>query len=497
MLENMSEITYRGDLKSCNYQCTYCPFAKNNTTAKELEIDEENWNRFVNKIKQTAFKEETSILIAPYGEALIHDYYTHGIAELTKEQHISKIGVQTNLSLDPYKWIDLLKKTSADLNKVVLWCTYHPSMTNLSDFTTKITFLSKFINLSVGVVGNPDEILEIKKLRDVLPVNIYLWINSMDGLNRTYTKEEIHQFTSIDPMFMLELTYYPKDNTNFCNKNHLFIKSNGDLQRCNRIPSVLGNLYKNQSLLESTPCSKKRCDCYLAYSHLTPMKELDFFGGQAHVRVPKRLKLQALFLDVDGTLTDKKGRINEKTKRALAYISQKMPIYLVTELPYQQAMKKCQDIKGLLSGGCFANGGYILENNKKYEMYYDFPMPNLSISHGYNVLTYQEKPYKILIRKKLDKRLLQSLRDSGNYEIITDKGRVTIVSKGRTKLAGIRNISKEMEFDMDKVMAVGNSYNDLEMLSQLHYSAAVFDAPMELKKEAKYILDVHQLAYMI
>lgn len=496
MIEHATEITYRGELKSCNYNCSYCPFSKRKYSIKEIERDKDKWCNFLNKISNINFKENVSVLIAPYGEALIHNYYVKGIAKLCRVKKIRKVGCQTNLSFNVQSFIQELEKENVNLDKITLWCTYHPEMTKVDEFIEKIKYLRKKINLSVGVVGNPKDIGIIKNLRKSLPVEVYLWINSMDGLNRKYTEEEISIFNDIDPMFDLEVKNYLNKGNCIGGKEHFFIDFKGDIYPCNKVRKTLGNLYSNDTIKKETSCLKGRCDCYLSYSHLKGLKKLDFFNKDELVRVPKRLDIKAIFLDVDGTLVSKDGKIKNEDILALEYLSKIALIYLNTELPYEKAMKKCKKIKRLLSGGSFANGAHIVEKTNNYEVYnYLLKIPNLC--NEYKIYSYKDRPYKILMRGKIDSEIIKHMNNSGHYNIIHNHGRLSIVNNGVNKLSGLSVICEKLKLDKEKVMVIGNSNNDLSMIKGIYHSVAETGASKELIEEARYRLKVAQLPYII
>lgn len=497
MIGNINCITYRGALKSCNYSCYYCPFAKNDINNKELDIDKKAFDKFCETISKCSFNNRINILIAPYGEALIHKYYSIGIAKLSKNNNVNIIGIQTNLSWDAEKWIKDMKNEIADFTKITLWCTYHPTMTSLDEFVKKVEYLSEFINLSVGVVGDPTALDEIKALRDALPIQVYLWINNMDGKRRKYTEEEIVFFEEIDPLFSLEISRYGENYSCSCLKNHRFITAKGDMFFCNRNPKVLGNMYKTKNIIDDNHCSKRRCDCYLSYSHLSNIKELQFFGGQELVRVPKRLDIKAIFLDVDGTITDKKGTINKRTKMAINYLKEKVPIYLVTERSFDSVMRKYSYLRNIISGGAFDNGAHIIDYKSGYEKFcyiteeYDFSNYNIKIYSN------EGKPYKLFFRYNENKKLLEKFLDSQRFNVVNTRGRVTVVSKGVNKYNGLLELCDELSLDKEKILTVGNDYNDLDIIKKIKYSVAVKDAPDILKKMSKYVIDVCDLVYII
>ena len=58
-----------------------------------------------------------------------------------------------------------------------------------------------------------------------------------------------------------------------------------------------------------------------------------------------------------------------------------------------------------------------------------------------------------------------------------------------TKLGGIEEVCKYYGFNIENVMAFGDSYNDVEMLEGIKNSIAMGNAPEDVKKFANYITD--------
>jgi len=89
-------ILYRGSLSSCNYACTYCPFAKTANTREELLADERQLERFVAWVG-TQSDRRMGILFTPWGEALLHRYYRRAMLALAAMPHVYRVAIQTNL----------------------------------------------------------------------------------------------------------------------------------------------------------------------------------------------------------------------------------------------------------------------------------------------------------------------------------------------------------------------------------------------------------------
>ena len=69
---------------------------------------------------------------------------------------------------------------------------------------------------------------------------------------------------------------------------------------------------------------------------------------------------------------------------------------------------------------------------------------------------------------------------------------VDIINWGNSKLEGIRRVGKEYGFDLNQVMAFGDSDNDLEMLAGVGMSVAMGNGSSSVKEVAKHITTSNQ-----
>ena len=131
-------VIYRGSLKSCNYSCSYCPFAKHRAQPAELKRDQQNFVRFCDSIAGRA--EDFSIgavFLTPYGEAAIHRWYWEGLSGLAKLSGIDRVGMQTNLSFSVEECLNLFDSYGGKREKLCIWATFHPEMTTVEAFVSK------------------------------------------------------------------------------------------------------------------------------------------------------------------------------------------------------------------------------------------------------------------------------------------------------------------------------------------------------------------------
>lgn len=324
-------VIYRGSLKSCNYSCSYCPFARHRALMAEVEEDRQNFARFCDSIvrRSQAFS-IGAVFLAPYGEASIHRWYWEGLSCLADLPGIDRVGMQTNLSFSVEECLHLFdssgKNSSGETfltedfpdrrvpernvpgenlverkrDKLCIWATFHPEMTTVKEFTDKChRLIGNHVRVCVGAVGVPGHISIIKELREKLSPAVYLWINKMDGLRRNYSPEEIEAFVQTDPFFEYELDN-PEAAAQMC-EDRCFVEADGRLRTCNisRIKDV--NWYEGrEEEIFGAVCSRKRCSCYLAYGGRADFALKNIFGEYPAYRIPRMFR--AVFFDLDGTL---------------------------------------------------------------------------------------------------------------------------------------------------------------------------------------------------
>ncbi len=279
-------ILYRGTLSSCNYVCSYCPFAKHGESPEELAEDRNGLERFVNWVQERQ-NDRIAVFFTPWGEALVRHWYRNAIVRLSHLPYVSKVAVQTNLSccLD---WI-----ADADTSKLGFWCTFHPGQTTLKWFLRQCERLSQLgVAHSVGCVGLREHKSAIELLRRSLPHSTYLWINADKSDTSQYDDELINSFEAIDPLFPLNNRHYVTRGRP-CRTGYqvVTIDSLGDVRRCNFVKDVIGNIYGEglESVLMKRPCPNETCGCHIGYVHLEHLQLDRLFGDGILERIPRTL----------------------------------------------------------------------------------------------------------------------------------------------------------------------------------------------------------------
>lgn len=281
------EILWRGPLDSCNYSCDYCPFAKRAATKKVLEQDQRSLARFVDWVK-TETRYALRILFTPYGEALIWPSYRQALVDLSHIPHVEQVSIQTNGS-GPMDFL-----SAANLAKVSLWISWHPTEIQQIPFAEKICALhAQGVSLSVGAVAIPQHVEPIEALRNQIPSSIPMWLNAQKPGVR-YSEKELQRFCAIDPDFDVDRRRH-RSLGKECSTGYdsISVDGDGEITRCHFAPTRLGNLYSDDlsTLLSPRPCPRRTCDCWIGYVHLTELGLADRFPRPrrlARIRVPQQ-----------------------------------------------------------------------------------------------------------------------------------------------------------------------------------------------------------------
>lgn len=276
-------ILYRGPLSSCNYDCGYCPFAKQVSSQDELENDRQSLTRFVQWLKDHP-QHQIGILFTPWGEALIRKWYQDAIGTLSHLSHIWRVAIQTNLSCQ-FEWLK-----NCDLSRVAFWATYHPEEISRQRFLTKCAQLDQIgARYSVGMVGLKEYQSEIEAMRAALAPDVYLWVNAYKDRPTYYQQSDLEQIERIDPLFRFNTVRHPSlGKPCRAGESVISVDGEGTVRRCHFIKEPIGNLYSQdlEAILFERPCTNLTCGCHIGYVHRQDLGLYEIFGEGVLERIP-------------------------------------------------------------------------------------------------------------------------------------------------------------------------------------------------------------------
>ncbi|XQY92638.1 Cof-type HAD-IIB family hydrolase [Metabacillus sp. HB246100] len=250
-----------------------------------------------------------------------------------------------------------------------------------------------------------------------------------------------------------------------------------------------------------------------------------------------------LALNVDGTLLRSNGRIQPSTKEAIEYVKDKgIYITLVTNRHFQSAKKVAKALK--LDSYLITHGGAFISENLDHPIFekrlsedMTFNLVQVLESYKCNIRLTHER-YSIGNRKRIASNLLSksilntsdsmfypvqfvdSLGDTLRDEPVSatkidvffsnevDKeeaqnviqeafqdvdvkeaqpNKLEIVQKGLSKEYGLRVLANHLSIPMGETVVIGDSIDDIGMISSSGLGVAMWNAPFEVKQAADWI----------
>lgn len=278
-------LLYRGPLASCNYACGYCPFARQRTSADELEADRAALARLVAFLRGWRGA-PLALLFTPRGEALHHEHYQTAIVELSRLGGVARVAIQTNLSVDPERWLE-----GAEPARVGIWASYHPGQTSREGFLARCASLRRRgVRFSVGMVGRRELVGELEAMRARLPAEVYLWVNAYKHEGGELSRDERARVEAVDPLFGFSAVHASRGRRCLAGERALALDGDGTIRRCHFVSEPLGNLYREGDLevaLRPRPCPAESCRCHLGYLYLEELGLLERFGSGYLERAPE------------------------------------------------------------------------------------------------------------------------------------------------------------------------------------------------------------------
>ena len=279
----LTTILYRGPLASCNYGCTYCPFAKRIDSDAQLDTDRAALTRFVRRVEEIAESRRLRVLFTPWGEALTRRWYRDAIVRLS--HRIDRVAVQTNLAAGS-RWL-----ADARSGHVGFWAAWHPSDTTLAGFVRRVDgVLAQGATISVGTVISAETAERALELHAAISDRAAVWLNPQAPLRRRFTGEQVERLTAIDPHFPHGLVRH-RSRGRLCDagQRSFTVDGRGRMRRCHFVDEVIGDFYANDwaQSLQTRPCPRPGCDCFVGFSQLRDLPIAEAMGDGLLERNPR------------------------------------------------------------------------------------------------------------------------------------------------------------------------------------------------------------------
>lgn len=202
--------------------------------------------------------------------------------------------------------------------------------------------------------------------------------------------------------------------------------------------------------------------------------------------------MKAIAVDIDGTITDDKRKINVNAINALRKAEHNgYPVILVTG-NVLCAAKMVSVMVGTSGGIVGENGGYI--NTRKKNIVLG------DISKCIPAYNYLKSKYpvektefsdirlsEIALIRNIDVEIVKENVSNFDVEVYDTQFALHLTDPDVNKGKSLQIVARDMGITADEIMAVGDSENDLEFLEVAGLKVAVANADQELKENSDYV----------
>ena len=224
-------------------------------------------------------------------------------------------------------------------------------------------------------------------------------------------------------------------------------------------------------------------------------------------------KIKVIAVDVDGTITDKDRKICISAIEAIRSAEELgIPTIIVTGNIFFYAYATAILI-GATGGIVAENGGVISEPDEegveKIKVLGDFKKTQKAFDYLKSVLTNNNnnnngnqiqmvddsdsRLSEIAIYRTIDEKVLKNLlkesKEDFDVEVYDTQFAIHITDKNINKGTSLGIVAKKHGFNVDEILAIGDSENDIEFLKVCGLKIAVANADENLKKIADYVCE--------
>jgi len=202
--------------------------------------------------------------------------------------------------------------------------------------------------------------------------------------------------------------------------------------------------------------------------------------------------MKAIAVDIDGTITNQNREICVNAINALRKAEVNgYPIILVTG-NVLCAAKMVSVMVGTSGGIVSENGGYI-QTRKKNLVLGDIKKSILAYNHLKSEHNIKKTEFseirlsEIAIVRNIDEETVKESVKNFDVEVYDTKFAIHLTDPEVNKGKSLEIVAKDMGINVDEIMAVGDSENDLEFLEVAGFKVAVANADKELKENSDYV----------
>lgn len=210
---------------------------------------------------------------------------------------------------------------------------------------------------------------------------------------------------------------------------------------------------------------------------------------------------RVVFVDIDGTLTDKNDKIPAKVVEALEELEKDGFIVVLASgnaYPIAYGLARYLATSGWViaeNGGVYGRGGdirtVVLCEKEELEELVDLHLRDYLRDSWQNIFRFVDLAYHPQVGKSVEEAVSVSraVLEPRGYEVLDSGFAIHIHPVGVNKGAAIPDLLEMMGIDKAVTFAVGDSEVDIAMFERVDYPIVLGNAPDHVKKYGKIIVD--------
>ncbi len=204
-------------------------------------------------------------------------------------------------------------------------------------------------------------------------------------------------------------------------------------------------------------------------------------------------KYKLLVCDIDGTITDERKRIQTlgiETLRKVQDNGYTVSLCSGNVLPVAFGLSTFIGLKGPVIA---ENGGLVSFREQIFQLHSDgnavkaFAYLKTKMPEVDRLFTDNWRKTEVAVKRSFDLETVKEILKDWSVEIEATGFAIHIMEPGHSKMDGVRKACQILGIDISEVVAVGDSDNDVRMLSQCGYGIAVGNASEPAKEAADYV----------